>query len=58
MRWRFLSLLSGGDIQIVSIKSERDRFMWYCNRERIRCGLVRVDETKCVVEHPAIEAGC
>ena len=57
MRWRFLSLLSGGDIQIVSIKSERDRFMRYCNRERIRCGLVRVDETGIVVEHPVVEVG-
>lgn len=51
----FVSLQSGGSIQIVSTKSERDRFMRYCNRERIRCGLVRVDETGNVVELPVIE---
>ena len=55
MRWQFVSLESGGPIQIVSIKSERDRFMRYCNRERIRCGLIRVDETGIVVEHPVVE---
>ncbi len=55
MRWVFVSLPSGGPIQIVSIQSERDRFMRYCNRERIRCGLIRVDETGIVVEHPVIE---
>ncbi len=55
MRWQFVSLQSGGVIQIVSTESERDRFMRYCNRERIRCGLVRVDETGIVVEHPVIE---
>ncbi|MEN6343139.1 MAG: hypothetical protein ABFC89_11345 [Methanospirillum sp.] len=55
MRWKFVSLESGWDIQIVTTMSERDRFMRYCNRERIRCGLVRVDETGIVVEHPVIE---
>jgi len=39
----------------VSTASERDRFMQYCNRERIRCGLVRVNETEIVVEHPVVE---
>jgi len=56
MRWKFVSLQSGGDIQIVTTASERDRFMRYCNREGIRCGLLRVEETGIVVEHPAIEA--
>ena len=55
MRWKFVSLHSGGDIQIVTTESERDRFMRYCNRERIRCGLIRVDETGIVVEHPVVE---
>ena len=50
-----MSLRSGGAIQIVSTASERDRFMRCCNKERIRCGLVRVDETGIVVEHPAVE---
>ena len=50
-----MSLESGGDIQVVTTESERDRFMRYCNRERIRCGLLRVDETGIVVEHPAVE---
>ncbi len=58
MRWKFVDPRSGADIQVVTTGRERDRFTRYCNRERIRCGLVRVDETKCVVEHPAIEAGC
>ncbi|HIH03025.1 MAG TPA: hypothetical protein HA263_03945, partial [Methanoregulaceae archaeon] len=53
---KFVSLESGWDLQIVTTESERDRFMRYCNRERIRCGLVRVDETGIVVEHPVIEA--
>ena len=55
MRWQFVSLESGGPIQIVSTESERDRFMRYCNRERVRCGLIRVDETGIVVEHPVVE---
>ena len=55
MRWLFVSPQSGGVIQIVTTESERDRFMRYCNRERIRCGLLRVDETGIVVEHPVIE---
>ena len=55
MRWQFVSLESGGAIQIVSTASERDRFMRYCNRERIRCGLVRVDERGIVVEHQVLE---
>ena len=55
MKWQFVSPQSGGPIQIVSTASERDRFMRYCNRERIRCGLIRVDETGIVVEHPALE---
>ncbi len=57
MRWQFVSLEGGDPIQIVSTASERDRFMRYCNRERIRCGLIRVDETGIVVEHPALEVG-
>ncbi|MEN6341246.1 MAG: hypothetical protein ABFC89_01670 [Methanospirillum sp.] len=55
MRWLFVNLQSGGAIQIVTTMSERDRFMRYCNRERVRCGLVRVDETGIVVEHPVID---
>ena len=55
MRWLFVSFQSGGVIQIVTTESERDRFMRYCNRERIRCGLIRVDETGIVVEHPVVE---
>lgn len=55
MRWKFVSLQSGGDIQIVTTAEERDRFMRYCNRQGIRCGLLRVDETGIVVEHPVIE---
>ncbi|MEN6342201.1 MAG: hypothetical protein ABFC89_06525 [Methanospirillum sp.] len=54
MRWKFVNLESGGDIQIVTTMSERDRFMRYCNDQRIRCGLIRVDETGVVVENPAI----
>lgn len=50
-----MDLQTGGDIQIVRTVSERERFMRYCNRERIRCGLVRVDETGNVVELPVIE---
>lgn len=50
-----MSLESGGDIQVVTTESERDRFMRYCNRERIRCGLVRVDERGIVVEHQVLE---
>ena len=55
MRWQFVSLQSGGAIQIVTTESERDRFMRYCNRQGIRCGLLRVDEGGIVVEHPVIE---
>ncbi len=55
MKWQFVSLQSGGAIQIVASESERDRFKRYCARQRIRCGLIRVDETGVVVEHPAIE---
>ena len=55
MRWQFVSLQSGGVIQIVSTASERDRFMRYCNRERIRCGLIRVEEMGIVVEHQVLE---
>ncbi len=55
MRWQFVSLQSGGAIQIVHSKQERERFMRYCTRERIRCGLIRVDDTGIVVEHPVIE---
>lgn len=50
-----MDLQTGGDIQIVRTVSERERFMRYCNRERIRCGLIRVDEAGVVVEHPVIE---
>lgn len=50
-----MDLRTGGDIQIVRTESERERFMRYCNRQRIRCGLIRVDETGIVVEHPVIE---
>ncbi len=56
MRWKFVSLESGGDIQVATTESERDRFVWYCNRERIRCGLLRVDESGIVVEYPVLEA--
>jgi hypothetical protein len=55
MKWKFVDLRSGWDIQILSTGSERDRFMRYCNNQRIRCGLVRVDVTGVVVEHPVIE---
>jgi hypothetical protein len=56
MRWKFVSLESGGDIQVATTESERDRFVRHCHRERIRCGLVRVDETGIAVEHPVLEA--
>lgn len=55
VRWKFVSLQSGSDLQIVTSERERDRFMRYCTTERIRCGLLRVDETGIVVEHPVIE---
>ena len=55
VRWLFVSLQFGGDIQIVTTTSERDRFMRCCNRERIRCGLARVDERGIVVEHQFLE---
>lgn len=56
MKWQFVSLQGGSAIQIVTTAEDRDRFMRYCNRQRIRCGLIRVDETGIVVEHPVIEA--
>ena len=55
MRWLFVSFQSGDVIQIVTTESERDRFMRYCNRERIRCGLIRVEEKGIVVEHQVLE---
>jgi hypothetical protein len=55
VKWKFVSLDSGGDIQVVTTGSERDRFMRFCNRQGIRCGLVRVDVTGLVVEHQVIE---
>ena len=55
MRWKFVDLLSGRDIQVLSSWSERDRFVRYCRREGIRCGLLRVDETGIAVEHPVLE---
>ncbi|MEN6518173.1 MAG: hypothetical protein ABFC38_08240 [Methanospirillum sp.] len=55
MRWKFVDLRGGGDIQIVTTESERDRFVRYCSREQIRCGLLRVEETGIVVELPVLE---
>ncbi|MEN6516982.1 MAG: hypothetical protein ABFC38_02180 [Methanospirillum sp.] len=55
MRWKFVDLRGGGDIQIVTTESERDRFVRYCRREGIRCGLLRVEETGIAVECPVLE---
>ena len=55
MKWKFVDLLSGRDIQVLTTETERDRFVRYCRRERIRCGLLRVDETGIAVEHPVLE---
>jgi hypothetical protein len=44
MKWKFVSLESGWDLQIVTTESERDRFARYCKDQGIRYGLVRVDE--------------
>lgn len=55
MKWKFIDLRSGWDIQILTTERERDRFIRYCNRERVRCGLLRVDEAGIVVEHPVLE---
>lgn len=55
MRWKFVDLGSGWDIQVLRTQSERDRFMRYCNRERIRCGLLRVEPDRIEVEHPVLE---
>ena len=55
MKWKFISYDSGADLQIVSTATERDRFMRYCNRQGLRCGLIRVDETGIVVEHQVPE---
>lgn len=55
-RWKFVSLDSGLDLQVLSSESERDRFARYCRRERIRCGVLRVEETGIAVEHPVLEA--
>lgn len=55
VRWVFINLASGNPFQIVTTPDERDRFMRYCNREGIRGGLIRVDETGIVVEHPVSE---
>ena len=54
MKWKFVSLESGGDIQRVTTPSERDRFIRYCRREGIRCGLLRVEETGIAVEQPVL----
>ncbi len=55
MKWKFVSLESGRDIQVLTTPSERDRFVRYCRREGIRCGLLRVEETGIAVEHPVLE---
>jgi hypothetical protein len=55
VKWKFVDLLSGRDIQILSSESERDRFARYCRREAIRCGLLRVEETGIAVERPVLE---
>ncbi len=53
MKWKLVSLQSGWDIQIVSTERERDRFIRHCIDQRIRCGLVRVEEDVGIfVEHP------
>jgi len=55
VRWKFVDLGSGWDIQVLRTQSERDQFMRYCNRERIRCGLLRVEPDRIEVEHPVLE---
>ena len=44
MKWKFIDLRSGWDIQIVTTEEERDRFARHCENQRIRYGLIRVDE--------------
>jgi hypothetical protein len=55
VKWKFVDLVSGRDIQVLATESERDRFVRYCRREGIRCGLLRVEETGIAVEHPMLE---
>jgi hypothetical protein len=54
MRWKFVDLGSGRDIQVVATGSERDRFARYCRREGVRCGVLRVEEDGLVVEQPVL----
>ena len=44
MKWKFVSLESGWDLQIVATEAERDRFARHCADQGIRYGVVRVDE--------------
>ena len=53
MRWKFVSLTSGWDLQIVTTAEERDRFIQYCKKEGIRYGLVRVDGDGVYTDLPA-----
>lgn len=53
MKWKFVGLPGGYDLQIVSTESERDRFAQYCKAQKIRYGLVRVDEDGVRVDLPA-----
>jgi len=55
VKWKFIDLRTGWDIQITPTEQERDRFIRYCNREWVRCGLLRVEETGIVVEHAVLE---
>ncbi len=55
MKWKFVDLASGRDIQVVPSESEGDRFARHCRRQRIRCGLLRVDECGIAVEDAALE---
>ena len=55
MKWKFVDLRSGRDIRVSTTGEERDRFVRYCSREQIRCGLLRVEETGIVVELPVLE---
>ena len=55
MKWKFVDLVSGRDVHVLTSASERDRFARYCRREGIRCGLLRVEETGIAVEHPVLE---
>lgn len=55
MRGKFVDLASGRDLQLVSSPGERDRFARYCRRERLRCGLLRVDEDGIAVEQAVLE---